>query len=81
MYKTVPQLFKKGVMRTTIAIDKHVAERVASYGEKLGHQSVSAIAQLMLRKACDLIDLQGFEALINISSTQNITNEKMTSIR
>lgn len=62
-------------MRTTIAIDKKIADRVADYGKKLGHQSMSATAQLMLRKACDFIDSQGFESFLKISSSKNLINE------
>lgn len=66
-------------MRTTIAIDKNVAQRVAEHGERLGNRSLGAMSEFLLRKACDLIDSQGVDAIINISSADNQCQEKTIS--
>jgi hypothetical protein len=55
-------------MRTTIAIDQDLALRVKDHANKLGNPSMTAMSELLLRKACDFIDAKGYDALIKIPS-------------
>lgn len=55
-------------MKTTIAIDQDIALRVAWHAEKVGNKSMKAMAEFMLRKACDFIDVKGYDEFIKISA-------------
>ena len=70
-------------MRTTVAIDKDIAERAARHGENMGNRSMSSVVEFMLRKSCDLIDAQGYDAFVNIPVSVNqcpIKQEKTISM-
>jgi hypothetical protein len=57
-------------MRTTVAIDKDIAIRVMSHADKLGNRSMASMVEYMLRKTCDFVDKNGYDALVKIPSAK-----------
>ena len=55
--------------RTTIAVSQHIARRVSTHANNIGNRSTTAIVEFMLRKACDFIDNNGYDAFIKIPSS------------
>lgn len=55
-------------MRTTVAIDKEIANRVMRFADKVGNRSMTAMVEFMLRKSCDFIDAHGYDEFIKISN-------------
>ena len=53
-------------MRTTIAINKNIAQRVTQHADKIGNRSMTSMVEFLLGKACDYIDNHGYDAFIQI---------------
>jgi len=51
-------------MRTTVAINKNISERVMEHAVQTGNRSMAAMVEFMLRKSCDFIDKHGYDAFI-----------------
>jgi len=63
-------------MKTTILIEKNTAERVMKIGERLGHKSMSATAEFLIRNACLMIEKGGVDSFISGDRLIAITGGK-----
>lgn len=52
-------------MKTTILIEKTTAERLMRIGRMLGHKSMSATAEFLIRNSCLIIERDGADAFID----------------
>lgn len=62
-------------MRTTVAIDQKIARRVVAHAEKVGNRSMTAMVEFMLKKSCEFIETNGYDAFIKIPSSRGNNGE------
>ena len=65
-----------GDMKTTVLIDQGLGHRLKICAEKFGVNSMSAMAELSIRKALDFIESNGYDSFIAISSKRENNVQK-----
>jgi hypothetical protein len=64
-------------MRTTVTIDREVADRAAKLCKNMGHNSMSKSVEFLTRKACDFIETNGYDEFVKIPSGNSHAERKL----